>query len=194
MSKVIYRMMMSLDGFINDREGKTDPLYKDFDSFGKSKAMKDYIATVGAVVMGRITYEMAEDPDWYADNYEHQVPLYIVTRHPPEKHPRENDRLKFNFIADGVETAITQAKKSAGESAVSIVGGADIAKQAMKLSLVDELHIDVMPVLLCKGLRLFGDLDLAALELERTHVGELANGRTQLIYRVQKDKTAGRKG
>lgn len=188
MSKVIYRMMMSLDGLINDREGKTDPLYEDFDSFGKSKIMKDYIATVGAVVMGRITYEMAEDPDWYADNYEHQTPLYVVTRRPPEKHPRENDRLKFNFMVDGVESAVTQAKKSAGDKVVSIVGGANIAKQAMELALVDELHIDVMPVLLCKGLRLFGDLDLAALELERTHVGEVANGRTQLVYRVQKAK------
>ena len=193
MSKVIYRMMMSLDGLINDREGKTDPLYKDFDSFGKSTTMKDYIATVGAVVMGRVTYEMAEDPDWYADNYEHQVPLYVVTRHPPEKHPRENDRLKFNFMADGVESAIAQAKRSAGERAVAIVGGASIAKQAMELALIDELHIDVMPVLLCKGLRLFGDLDLAALELERMRVGEVANGRTQLVYRVQKGEATDRK-
>lgn len=61
--------------------------------------------------MGRRAYEMA-DPDSYDwDDYEYQVPIFVLTHHVPKKIPKENDRLTFTFVADGVQSAIAKAKR-----------------------------------------------------------------------------------
>jgi len=56
---------------------------------------------------------MAEAPDWFADNYEYQVPIFVLTHQPPKHHPRETDHLTFTFVTDGIESAIRQAKTAA---------------------------------------------------------------------------------
>lgn len=95
-----------------------------------------------------------EDPDSYADTYEFQVPIFVLTRTKPEKPPKENENLTFTFVAEGIEAAISQAKEAAGGKDVAIIGGASTAQQALRSGLVDELQIDIMPVLLY---RLFPD-------------------------------------
>ena len=143
--------------------------------------MKDLIADTGAVLMGRHTFEMA-DPDTLADNYEFQVPIFIVTHRPPAHHPKENRRISFTFVTDGVEPAVRMAKAAAKDRNVTVVGGADLARQLFAANLVDELHVDVMPVLLGSGLRFWG-AGQEHLHLETIDVSR-AGERTTLRYRV----------
>ena len=143
--------------------------------------MKDLIADTGAVLMGRHTFQMA-DPDTLADNYEFQVPIFIVTHRPPAHQPKENGRISFTFVTDGVEPAVRMAKAAAKDRNVTVVGGADLARQLFAANLVDELHVDVMPVLLGSGLRFWGagqeNLHLETIDVSR------AGERTTLRYRV----------
>ena len=82
MAKVILGMTMSLDGFINDRNGSVADLYPDLDAWRETQPGKESIQNTGAVVMGRNSYAMAEDPDWFAGNYEYQVPIFVLTISP----------------------------------------------------------------------------------------------------------------
>ena len=120
MGNVISGMMVSLDGFVADRTGSVRRLYPE-GSLGANTELEESIATTGAVVMGRRTYQMGE-PDSYAQSYEFQVPIFVLTHTVPKPQPKQNARLRFTFVTDGVESAIAQAKKAAGEKNVTIVG------------------------------------------------------------------------
>jgi dihydrofolate reductase len=186
MAKVIVGMTMSLDGFVNDRAGSVGALYSDFDTLQDSQPMKEAIQKTGAVVMGRNAFAMAEDPDWYTGNYEFQVPIFVLTHEAPQKHPKESGTLTFTFVTDGLESAVRQAKAAAGDKEVTIIGGASTIQQCLKEGVADELHIDIMPVILGKGLRLFEGLGDQQVVLERLGVAELPAGRTHLRFAVVK--------
>jgi len=186
MGKVILGFTMSLDGFINDQNGSVGSLYPDLDELRNTEPLKESIKTTGAVVMGRRSYDMG-DPDWYADNYEFQVPIFVLTRHIPQKQPRQTEKLTFTFVTDGIESAIAQAKAVSRDKDVTIIGGANIAQQCLRADLLDEIHIDIMPLLLCKGLRLFENIGEQPIKLEKITV-IAAPVRTQLRLRVVKRK------
>ncbi len=97
MSKVVVGMTISLDGFVNDRSGSVAALYSDFESFRDFEPMQEAIQKTGAVVMGKHAFAMAEDPDLYADNYEFQVPIFVVTHEIPNKQPKETDKLSAHL-------------------------------------------------------------------------------------------------
>ena len=88
----------------------------------------------------------------------------------------------FTFVTDGVESAIRQAKAVAGDKPVGVAGG-DIAMQCLRLGLLDELWIHVVPVLLGSGTRLFDELDGSPVRLEQQRVVE-GVGVVHLFYRV----------
>ncbi len=182
MAKVIAGMTMSLDGFVADVDGSADALYPDLHELRETPYMAAMQAETGAVVMGRRSFEMAEDPDAYADSYELQVPIFVVTHHPPATPPKGNEQLFFHFVTDGVESAVAQAADAAGERAVTVVGGVDVTRQLLDAGLVDELRVDVMPVLLGEGLRLFDGTP--GMTLEKLSVEEVGQ-RTSLRFRVQ---------
>ncbi len=186
MSKIVVGMTMSLDGFVNDGNGSVAALYPDFESFQVSEPLRETIQSTGAVVMGRNAFAMAEDPDWFAYNYEFQVPIFVLTHTIPDKKPKETDQLSFTFVTDGVESVIQQAKAAASNKDVTVIGGASTIQQCLQASLADELHVDVMPILLCTGLRFFEDLGLTPVHLERLDVVNLPSGRTHLKFRVLK--------
>jgi dihydrofolate reductase len=185
MSKVILGITISLDGFVNDRNGSVNALYPDLIDWRETEPGKESIQNTGAVVMGRHTFDMAEDPDWFAGNYEYQVPIFVLTHHPPEKHPKETDNLTFTFVTDGIESAVRQAKAAAGEKDVNIIGAPATAGQCLDAGLADELHVDIMPVLLGGGLRFFEE-NPESIQLERLEVVELPGGRTHLKFRILK--------
>jgi len=191
MGKVIFGLTMSLDGYINDRNGSVERLYSDLavgnlqdDAIQNNQVMQEAMRSTGAVILGKNAFLMAEDPDSYADSYEFQVPIFVLTRTKPEKNPKENENLTFTFVTEGIEAAISQAKQAAGGKDVTLIGGASTAQQALRAGLVDELHIDIMPVLLCGGLRLFEALGTEQIRLERMAVVELPAGRTHLRFRI----------
>ena len=100
---------MALDGLVHDTAGSTAALYPDLTDWRHQERGRASIAATGAVVMGRKTFEMACDPDCYAGHYEYQVPIFVVTRHPPARHPKEGSGLIFTFVGDGLDSAIRQA-------------------------------------------------------------------------------------
>jgi dihydrofolate reductase len=185
MTKVILGMTMSLDGFINDSSGSVEALYSDLAAWRETGPGRESIQNTGAVVMGRNSFAMAEDPDWFAGNYEYQVPIFVLTHQPPRIHPKETDRLTFTFVTNGIESAIKQALTAAGDKDVNVIGAASTAQQCLGAGLADELHVDIMPVFLGGGLRVFEDMD-ARMQLERIKVMDLPGGRTHIEFRIIK--------
>jgi dihydrofolate reductase len=184
MSRVIAGMTISLDGFVNDRRGSVSGLYPDLAEWQHSAVGQESIRTTGAVVMGKRTYTMG-DPDVYLDDYEYQVPIFVLTNEVPKKLPKNNDKLTVTFVTDGIESAISKAKAAAGDKNVTVVGGANITQQCLNAGLVDELHVDIMPVLLYEGLRLFENLAENLVKLEKLDVVETGM-RIHLRFRIVK--------
>ena len=183
MATVHTGMTMSLDGFVADRRGSTARLSDPAASRG-SEYMTALIQATGAVVMGRRTFAMAEDPDWYAGNYEFQVPIFVLTHTPPPVMPKQDGQLTFTFVTDGVTSAIAKAKAAAGQRVVQALG-ASVVQQVLRAGLADELHVDVAPVLLGAGLRLFDGPDLEGVALKKVGVQEIGEF-TSLRYLVVK--------
>lgn len=184
MGKVIAGMTMSLDGFISDSNGDLRPLYSDFETFVNSELTQESIRTTGAVVMGRRTFAMGE-PNSYADDYEFQTPIFVLTHTPPDRMPKQNENLTFTFVTDGIESAIRQAKQAAGEKDVTIVGGASTIQQCLRAGLCDELHVDIRYMLMGRGIRFFEHLEEEQFELTSLGTQESAE-RTHLRFRVGK--------
>lgn len=186
MGKIILGMTISLDGFVNDRNGSVEALYADLATWRETELGKESIQNTGAVVMGRNSYAMSEDPDWFAGNYEYQVPIFVLTHQPPQKHPRETDQLTFTFVTDGIERAVRQARSVAGDRDVNVIGAASTAQQCLQAGLADELHVDIMPIFLGEGLRPFDGIAEGQIQLERLKVMELPGGRTHLRFQIVK--------
>lgn len=186
MAKVMAGMTMSLDGFINDRNGSAESLSPDFEELLETSSFKQMVESTGAVIMGRNTYEMADPFSWVNDDYEFQLPLFILTHTPPEKYPEGNDKLSLTFVMDGIESAISQAVEAAGDKMVQVIGGADTIQQCLNSGLCDELQVDIMPVLLGKGLRLFENIDTDKIKLQRISVDEVTSMRTSMMFSVTK--------
>jgi dihydrofolate reductase len=183
MGNVIVGATMSLDWFMNDRNGDVSRLYPDLEALRRIEMLQEEIQMTGAVVMGRRAYDMAEGD---VTDYEYQVPIFVLTHTIPEKVAKgQNDQLTVTFVTDGIESAIAQAKAAAGDKQVTVVGGANTAQQCLRSGLVDEIHIGIIPVLFGEGLRFFEPLGNEQMELERTRVFESPT-RTDLWFRVVK--------
>lgn len=180
MSKVIVHATMTVDGFIADPDGGVDWM------FGRPSAPEDddvvakVIDKIGAVVGGANRSQTIDDGEIpYGGML--NVPVYLMTHSPHE--PIERDGVTYSFVVDDIEQAVTAAKRVAGEKWVSLLGGS-ISRQCLQLGLVDELHLDVAPVLLGDGISLFTGLN-KPIELERVETSAFAS-ETHLRYRVIK--------
>lgn len=109
---VITGMTMSLDGFVADRHGDASPLYPDLTAFKDNEILQESIDSTGAVVMGRSAYEMAEGD---LTGFEYQVPIFVLTHHPPEKAPKGQSEggLTVKFVTNWLERAMEKAKSAA---------------------------------------------------------------------------------
>src|SRR5215217_7027539 len=109
------------------------------------------------------------------------VPTFIVTHTVLQEWVYEGS--PFTFVTDGVESAVEQAKELAGDKKDVAVGAASIAQQCIRAGLLDEIHIDLVPVLLGSGVRLFDNLGDGRVELERTEIIE-APDVTHMTFRI----------
>ena len=142
-----------------------------------TRVVEDSLANIGATVMGRNMFGGHPGPwntaqpwtGWWGDNPPFHHPVFVLTRYPRESFALEGGTT-FNFVTDGIESALDQAGHAAGDLDVSLAGGANAAQQYLKAGLVDEMEINLVPVLLGSGERLFDGLgdDLHGLELVRT--------------------------
>ena len=205
MGKVAMGLTMSLDGFIaGPNDGPGQPLgeggmrlfdwYSSGDVdykmpgtemvFKVSPASVDLLreahATMGASVTGRRTFDIANG---WGGRPPLGVPTFVVTHTVPQEWVYEGT--PYTFVTDGVESAIEQAKAVAGDKTVA-VGAASLAQQCLKLGLLDEIQIHLVPVLLGAGVRLFNHLGGEPIELESTRVIETP-GVTHLTFRVLKE-------
>jgi len=203
MGKVVFNMTMSLDGFVagpNDNpenglgdggdslfkwyfEGDTEIPISDGNmvlkvSSQSAEILKESFENYGAGVWGRRTFDIARA--W--GGHPPGTPCFIVTHNVPQEWVKEGS--PFTFVTDGVESAIHQAKKAAGDKDV-VVCTAGILQQCLNAGLMNEIHVDVAPLLLGNGVRLFDHLNLAPIELESIRVVN-APGVTHLGFRVVK--------
>lgn len=147
------------------------------DASGEDAAwLERAIASVGAVVGGRWTYEAAGH---WGDENPWGLPFFIVT-HRPEEEPAGG---AFTFVS-GVDAAVERALEAADGKDVSIMGGAEIIRQALEADLVDELTLIVAPVVLGGGKRLFEGFS-RSLELEQLGVRQSPFA-TFIEYRVKR--------
>jgi dihydrofolate reductase len=86
-------------------------------------------------------------------------------------------RVPYTFVTDGVEKAVELAKELAGDMDVA-VGAASIAQQCIRVGLLDEVHVNLAPVLLGEGVRLFEHLGTPPIDLESMRVIETPASRT----------------
>jgi len=191
-------MSMSLDGFIagpNERPGNglgdgghrlhewalpgADSSHKDISDLGgvNGQVVGEFMAT-GAVVAGRGTFEPAGG--WGGDHHD-GVPIWVLSRHEPGIDVTEWPLVTY---VDDVTTAMTEAKRAAGDQNV-LVHGAAVAQLALAAGVLDELELHVVPVLFGQGRRLFENLRPEQIELERTRVLE-GEGVTHMHYRVRR--------
>jgi dihydrofolate reductase len=110
------------------------------------------------------------------------LPIFVVTHAVSQGWIYEGS--PSTFVTEGVESAVEQASAFAGDNDVG-VGGADFAQQCIKAGLIDEIGIDLVPVLVGAGIRFFDHLCPDQIELERTRVVEVP-GVTHLRFRVVK--------
>ncbi len=204
MGKVATGLSMSLDGFIaGPNDGPEQPLgdggerlfawYSGGDTeyglpgtemvFGVSQLSAEMLreahAGMGAFVTGRRTFDITNG---WGGSPPLGVPTFVVSHTVSQEWVYEGS--PFTFVTDGVESAVEQARAVAGEKDVA-VGAASITQQCIRAGLLDEIHVDLVPVLLGDGVRLFEHLGAGPIELEGTQVVEGA-GVTHLTFRVVK--------
>jgi dihydrofolate reductase len=145
---------------------------------------------IGATVMGRNMFggrgPWGDDPweGWWGDEPPFHHPVFVLTHHAREPVTKQGGTA-FTFVTDGVESALDQARASAGGKDVALGGGASVAQQYLRAGLIDEMQLHIVPVLLGDGARLFDNLGGAEVPLEVTRVVE-APGVTHISYRIVK--------
>jgi dihydrofolate reductase len=141
-----------------------------------SKVVEDALANVGATIMGRNMFGGHPGPwdaakpwnGWWGDNPPFHHPVFVLTHHPREPLAMQGGTT-FTFVTHGIAGALAQARKAAAGKDISLAGGAKVAQQYLVAGLVDEMEINLAPVLLGRGERLFDGVDdLHGLELVRT--------------------------
>jgi dihydrofolate reductase len=142
----------------------------------------------GAVIMGRNMFGGGPGPwgdepwqGWWGEEPPFGMPVFVLTHH--EREPLTLGETTFTFVSDGIESALEQAREAAGGKDVSIGGGANAIQQYLSAGLVDEMQLNVVPVLLGGGERLFENGAGAGLPLEQTLVVHTPDV-THLRYRV----------
>jgi dihydrofolate reductase len=134
-----------------------------------SAVFEEAQAGAGAVIMGRNMFgggpgPWPEEPSWdgwWGDDPPFRVPVFVLTHH--ERAPLTLGETTFTFVTDGIESALEQARAAAGGGDVLIGGGAEAIQQYLAAGSVDEMLLNVVPVLLGSGERLFDNLDGAQL-------------------------------
>jgi dihydrofolate reductase len=204
MGRVIFSNSVSLDGFVaGPNDSPDNPLGDggsrlfawyfsgdvpftipgDVPEFKLSRASAEHLQevtqNVGAMVAGRRMFDIAGAWQGHPPG---EGPCFIVTHSPPAEWVREGS--PFTFVTGGVASAIRQARAAAGDKDVA-VSSASIAQQCLRAGLLDEIYLDLVPVLLGGGVRLFEHLDNAPIDLEAIKVVD-APGVTHIGFRVVK--------
>jgi dihydrofolate reductase len=196
MGTVVMQASMSLDGYIADPSDGVGPLFDWYVNgevpftgadpdrvFHVSAASAGYLrqawANVSAGVIGRRLFDLTNG--WNGRPPVGEA-VFVVTHRPPADWDFPD--APFTFVTDGVASAVAQAKAFAGDKDVSVNPG-NVGGQALAAGLVDEVRVDLVPVVLGAGVRYFGDYEGSPLLLENPEVVQ-GDRVTHLHYRLRK--------
>ena len=180
MSKVVFVISMSLDGFITAANRRPEEPMGDgglvlvewamSDDQHSRKVLEEGIAEAGAVIAGRETYDTSL-AWWGPDGPTGPArrPVFVVTHQAPTEAPEGG---VYSFVTGGIHSALEQAGAAAGERTIAVMGGASIGQQFIAAGLVDELQIHLVPVLFGSGTRMFEHLGDDHIQLEPLQVVE----------------------
>lgn len=128
-----------------------------------SAVVEASMANIGATVMGRNMFggtgPWGDDAwnGWWGDNPPYHHPVFVLTHHAREPLVCKGGTT-FTFVTDGIESALDRARGAAAGKDVSLAGGAQAARQYLDADLVDEVEINLVPIFLGDGARLFDNL------------------------------------
>jgi len=192
MSTVVMHSVVSVDGFIADSGDQVGPLFDWYFNgdrpiveggmFKVSPASAEYVrpiwAGIGSAVIGRHLFDLTNGWEGSPPAGDHVV--VVSHRLKPEGwHPEAS-----YYFAGDVAQAVAKARELAGERTVALTAG-DVGGQALALGLVDEVAMDVVPVVFGSGKRYFGPVDAQHL-LEDPHVVIQGDRVLHLRYRVRR--------
>lgn len=198
MTKVYTSAAMSLDGYIaGPQDTGFDLLFKYYNngdvvvptanpditmrmSAVSAKHFRTHLDETGALVVGRRLFDLTSA---WGGSHPVGTPVVVLTHNPPPDRPKGST--PFTFATGGIESAVAQAKELAGDRVVAVNGGT-IARQCLDAGLLDEIWVDLVPVLLGDGIPYFDQLKGAPVELEGPVSVIEGTGVTHLRYRVNK--------
>lgn len=195
MTKVTCDIGVSLDGYAaGPNQSREDPLGEGaealhkwmFDEPEENRAEIDAIVSANAFIMGRNMFgPIRGDWDeewngWWGEDPPYHGPVFVLTHFARPAVEMEGGTT-FNFVTDGIESALTQASVAAGDGDVAIAGGAETVRQFLNAGAIDELRLHVAPVLLGSGERLLDDVPGLELETLSVRGNRLV---THMNYRV----------
>ena len=171
MGKVVAQASMSLDGFIAKADNTIGHLFDWFDNgdvelrtinpditFHLNQESFDYLQgwldTIGVLVCGRTLFDFT---DGWGGRHTMDVPVVVVTHEAPADWIAEHPDASLEFVTDGIEAAMARAHEIAGERTVAVAAGT-ITRQCLELGLLDEVAIDLVPVVFGGGRPFFGEL------------------------------------
>ena len=213
MGQLIAEISMSLDGFVAGPNPSLDePLGKGGERlhewvFGTkgwreshgmeggeegddSRVLEEWIERTGATVMGRHMFSGGSGPweddrnanGWWGDEPPFHHPVFVLTHH--EREPLELGETTFNFVTGGIESAAEQARAAAGDKDAKVAGGGEAIAQALRAGLIEALRLQVVPLFLGGGARLFdGHVAEPPAGLELAESAESPTGVMHLTYR-----------
>jgi dihydrofolate reductase len=177
MSRVVLYMSMSVDGFITGPDdsverglgvggerlhawlgdGGAGPVsYRPADDAGAT--VFDEVMATGAVITGRRTFEFAGG--WAGDHHD-GVPIFVLTRAAPTEPPPG----AVHYVTDGIASCVARAKAAAGGRDI-LLHGAATAQECLRAGLLDDIELQLVPVLMGRGRLLFADLPPEHVELD----------------------------
>lgn len=176
---VTANISVSLDGFVaGPNQSLDDPLGVGgeslhrwmFEQPDQAQPIVDQILAPKAYIMGRNMFGPVRGdwPDveprdewkgWWGENPPYHGPVYVLTHHPHDPIEMEGGTT-FHFVTTGIHDALERAKAAAGESRVSVAGGASTVRQYLAAGLIDRIIVSVSPITLGAGESLFEGLDL----------------------------------
>jgi len=202
MGRVVAQISVSLDGYVaGPNDGPGNGMGDDGDKvhewmFGlssyrsrndlgegednaESAFMDEQLSNIGAYLMGRRMFDNGFEPWGPVPPY--RCPVFIVTSRPKETMEMEGGTT-YNFVTNGIESALAQAKAAAGDKDIAIAGGARIIQEYLAAGLLDEIDIHIASVFLGGGVRLFDQPDLVGVTFEPVRV-VAGPGATHIRYR-----------
>jgi dihydrofolate reductase len=189
--------MMSLDGYIAKADNTIGRL---FDSLGNGDVevttatpditfhltqqsaawWKHWFDSLGAIIVGRTLFDVT---DGWGGRHTMDAPVVVVTHEVPTEWVRAHPDAPFTFVTEGVAEAVAAAQKIAGDKTVAVAAGT-IARQCLELGLLDEVAVDLVPVVMGEGKPYFGAMGLTDVMLDNPTVCIRGDRVTHLVFPV----------